>query len=239
MISHQDKCLFVHIPKAAGQSVESVFVNRMGLTWQQREALLLRPNKDPSKGPPRLAHLTAAEYVSLGYLSQAQFGQYFTFSFVRNPWARMVSEFRYRRLLGEPAYQGDFKRFLFTAFPVQNADNYALGKDYYRHVLPQWQFLYDEKGQCLVDFVGKFENLQAEFNQVCHLLNIPEQTLPHKNRKVATGLRQRFQQKLAQLIPAFADHRHYSAYYDSESEAFIRQRYQQDIEQFDYTFEQA
>ena len=53
MLSHQDKCLFVHIPKAAGQSVESIFVQRSGLTWQTRDALLLRPNKEPEQGPPR------------------------------------------------------------------------------------------------------------------------------------------------------------------------------------------
>ena len=238
MISHLDKCLFVHIPKAAGQSIESVFVSRQGLSWQQRGALLLKPNQDPANGPPRLAHLTAAEYVRLGHMSEQQFGEYFKFSFVRNPWARMVSEFKYRQGLGEQAYQGKFKDFLFKRFPLPSADNYALAKDGYRHVLPQWQFLYDEKGEQLVDFIGKFENLQGDFNRVCQRLQIPEQTLPHNNRNLATGLRQRLLQKVRQQLPMLANKRHYSAYYDNESQALIGRLYEKDIALFDYQFEQ-
>jgi hypothetical protein len=237
MISHQDKCLFVHIPKAAGQSVESIFVSRMGLTWEQREALLLRPNSDPSKGPPRLAHLTASEYLGLGYVSETQFSKYIKFSFVRNPWARMVSEFTYRQGLNEKAYQGQFKDFLFTSFPQPSADNYALAKDGYRHILPQWQFLYDGEGKKLVDFIGKFENLQTDFNQICQLLNIPQQNLPHINKTSALSLTKRLRHKFLQIIPALGHKPHYSDYYDSESQEFIRQRYQRDIELFDYKFE--
>lgn len=237
MISHKDKCLFVHIPKSAGQSIESVFVSRMGLTWQQREALLLRPNQDPAKGPPRLAHLTAAEYVHLGYISEVQFSEYFKFSFVRNPWARVVSEFNYRRVQGEPAYQCKFKDFLFHHFPKQSTDNHGLAKDYYRHVIPQWEFLYDKQGKQLVDFIGKFESLQTDFNQVCHLLHIPEQHLPHKNKHVAAGLRQRLSQKLRQHLPVLSRQPHYSDYYDNESVEWVRQRYQQDIDLFNYKFE--
>jgi len=63
LISHHDKCLFVHVPKCAGQSVEMFFLDRIGLDWERRAPLLLRPNDVPALGPPRLAHLKAAEYV--------------------------------------------------------------------------------------------------------------------------------------------------------------------------------
>jgi hypothetical protein len=58
MISHKRKCVFVHIPKCAGQSIESVFVNDAGLTWEDRAPLLLRPNANNRVGLPFLAHLT-------------------------------------------------------------------------------------------------------------------------------------------------------------------------------------
>ncbi|MBK8973380.1 MAG: hypothetical protein IPM37_19215 [Hahellaceae bacterium] len=77
MICHDFKCVFVHVPKAAGMSVEHYFLDRLGLTWETRAPLLLRPNDDPSKGPERLAHLYAEEYVRFGYLSQAQFDEYY------------------------------------------------------------------------------------------------------------------------------------------------------------------
>jgi len=235
MISHQDKCLFVHIPKAAGQSVESIFVKRMGLTWQEREALLLRPNSDPKKGPPRLAHLTAHEYIEYDYISASQYQQYFKFSFVRNPWARIVSEYIYRRSHGDSAYQSDFKTFLFKNLPIADSDNYILAKDYYRHILPQVDFLYDQEGQCLVDFIGKFETLQQDFDHVCQQLKIEQTALPHKNK---TTTEPRFKRLLNRLWPKEQQKYHYSNYYDAESKEFVAQLYAKDIEIFDYHFEQ-
>ena len=44
MISYKRKCVFVHMLKCTGQSIESVFVNDAGLTWEDRAPLLLRPN---------------------------------------------------------------------------------------------------------------------------------------------------------------------------------------------------
>lgn len=246
MLSHQDKCLFVHIPKAAGQSVESVFVKRSGLTWETREALLLKPNNNPKKGPPRLAHLTASEYVGLGYVSSDQFAQFFKFSFVRNPWARLVSEYNYRRMQGIEAYQQEFKRFIFEGFPNENADDYATAQDFYRHVIPQWRFLYDERGTCLVNFIGKFESLQQDFDKVCEQLVIPCTMLPHKNHtkldvKGFSSVTRKISDYCLSAL-SFNNQRrsgtpHYSSYYDDESQRFVADYYQKDIELFDYQFE--
>jgi len=242
MLSHQDKCVFVHIPKAAGQSVESVFVTRAGLTWETRETLLLRPNDNPSIGPPRLAHLLAHEYVELGHMTAEQYQQYFTFSFVRNPWARLVSEYNYRRLLGDKHFQCSFKAFLFKRFPKPESDCHVHIKDYYRHIMPQWKFLYDEEGNQLVDFIGRFETLQQDFNYVCQQLNIDEISLPHKNKTAPSGIKQRSKLKFRKLLSKvgftrFEQHRHYSGYYDDESKAFVADLYQKDIELFGYQFE--
>ena len=67
MICHQFKCLFIHIPKVAGQSIESAFLSELGLSWEQRASLLLKKNSNPLKGPPRLAHLTCKEYIEHQY----------------------------------------------------------------------------------------------------------------------------------------------------------------------------
>ena len=246
MICNQDKCLFVHIPKAAGQSVESVFVQRSGLTWETRSTLLLKPNHNSDKGPPRLAHLMASEYVGLGYMSPDEFAQYFKFSFVRNPWSRLVSEYNYRRMQGVEQYQQEFKRFLFEEFPKACADDYATSQDYYRHVIPQWKFLYDENGKCLVDFIGKFESLQQDFDQVCQQLSIPQTMLPHKNITAIRGDGlSALKQKLIKYIfhTLSINHQgssvkpHYSTYYDNESQAFVADYYHKDIELFNYQFE--
>ena len=54
VISHEHRCVFVHIPKCAGQSIETVFLEDLGLDWSNRSILLLRPNECPDIGPPRL-----------------------------------------------------------------------------------------------------------------------------------------------------------------------------------------
>lgn len=236
MISHQEKCVFVHIPKAAGQSVEKVFVERAGLTWEQRAPLLLRPNDNPKLGPPRLAHLTASEYVSLGYLSQAQYDALFSFSFVRNPWDRLVSEYNYRRQHKDAKYLCDFKTFLFNNFPTPADDDYSRAKDYYRHVIPQADFLYDEHDNCLVDFIGRFESLQSDFDIVCQNLNLGSLTLPHFNKTQPRGMRA----KLKRLLPSSStkkpQRKHYSDYYDLESKEYVAGLYRRDIELLNYEF---
>jgi len=237
MISHPDKCIFVHIPKAAGQSIEAVFVQRMGLTWSQREALLLRPNNQPELGPPRLAHLLAREYVDKGYITPGLFEQYFKFTFVRNPWSRLVSEYNYRRSLGAKNYQKSFRHFVLTHFPTPQDDDHCQAKDFYRHIVPQSQFLYDEKGKCLVDFVGKFEHLQEDFNTVCQQLAINTITLTHKNK---TPQKNRLFALLPLLLePKLVKHKHYSEYYDDDTYALVERFYQEDIDNFHYQFDQA
>jgi site-specific recombinase len=77
MICKEYNSLFVHIPRTAGQSVEHFFLRLLGLCWQDRYRLLLRINQDPKRGPRRLAHLTASEYVSLGYLTASEFDSYY------------------------------------------------------------------------------------------------------------------------------------------------------------------
>ena len=60
------RCIFVHIPKAAGMSVcRSLFGNLAG------------------------GHATLADYQII--FARAEFERYFKFTFVRNPWDRFVS----------------------------------------------------------------------------------------------------------------------------------------------------
>lgn len=232
MICPQYRCVFVHIPKTAGNSIERVFLGLVGLTWEARSALLLRPNFDPRLGPPRLAHLTAREYVTCGHLTPEEFRSCFKFAFVRNPWDRLVSEYRYR---GHPR-RIDFKRFLFERFPTPG------WTDTWRHVCPQYDFLHDDRGRLLVDFVGRFERLQADFDIVCDRVGIPPTTLPHSNNSRDAGRPANAWQHLKRLKRSFrnreAQHTfpHYTQYYDAESRDYVGQLYRRDIETFHYAF---
>jgi hypothetical protein len=232
MVSHALKCIFVHVPKTGGYSIDDFFIEHLGLTWERREDLLLQVNRDPRRGPPRLGHLTASQYVSCGHVTPGQFQEYFKFAFVRNPWDRVVSEYRYR-LHGK---KFDFKTFLFRHWPEPGFN------DLYLHVIPQYDFLHDEDGKLLVDYVGRFERLEQDFEVVAQRLNIHGKRLPHHNRSIGRAWGPRvlmmWLKDPAGMYRLWRNnHRHYAEYYDDESREFVRSIYALDIETFGYEFE--
>ncbi|MCG8363032.1 MAG: sulfotransferase family protein [Pseudanabaenales cyanobacterium] len=71
-------------------------------------------------------------------------------------------------------------------------------------------------GVLVIDFVGRFENLQSDFDRVCDRMGIEQQPLPHKN--------------------VMNRKQHYTEFYDDESQALVKALYHQDIEYFGYEF---
>ncbi len=227
MVCLEYNCLFVHVPKTAGQSIEQFFMDRLGLDWAtDRERLLLQANDDPAKGTEKLAHLSAAEYVRCGHVSQAEYDRLYSFSFVRNPYQRLVSEYLYRNYF----HHRSFADFVLNKLPQPGWD------DKYRHVMPQYDMLHGPDGQLLVDFVGRFENLQTDFDRVCGKLGIPESTLPHRNPsdKASRNIRRR----IRNLIWFNGENAktHWSEYYDWRTRAAVSELYRDDLETFGYSF---
>ncbi len=232
MICKPYKCLFVHIPKAAGRSIEMFFMQRLGLDRESladREQLLLTDNADPANGTEKLSHLSAAEYVRCGHISQQDFDQYYKFSFVRNPFSRLVSEYRYRNFISHKS----FKDFVMNKLPQPGWD------DKYRHIMPQSEMLYDENDRLLVDFVGKFENLHEDFKRVCDQLGISESRLSHINSsdKKSRHIRRKARNILHRNRESGL--RRYTDFYDNETIEYVSALYQTDISNFNYSFDDA
>jgi hypothetical protein len=228
MICRENNCLFVHIPKSAGQSIEQFFMDRLQLDWDQdREVLYLQNNSDPARGTEKLAHLSATEYVACGHLSQEEFSRLFKFSFVRNPWARILSEYRYRNYFQHRS----FRDFVLNKLPEPGWD------DKYRHVMPQYDMLHDNNGKLLVDFVGRFESLQEDFDKVCEHLGIEESQLPHRNRsdKKSRDLKRKTRNWL--FANGENQFRSLADFYDDETREAVAEYYRKDIEAFGYGFD--
>src|SRR6201984_2669306 len=91
MISFQKRFLFVHIPKTAGNSIQSVLrdysEDQLVALRREQDGIerfgLRNPNYNIKK------HSTLAEYRDA--LGNEQFRGLYKFTCVRNPWDRMVS----------------------------------------------------------------------------------------------------------------------------------------------------
>jgi hypothetical protein len=109
--------------------------------------------------------------------------------------------------------------------------------DKYRHVMPQYDMLHDNNGELLVDFVGRFESLQQDFDKVCEHLGIEESQLPHRNRsdKKSRDLKRKTRNWLfangENQLRSLAD------FYDDETREAVAEYYRKDIEAFGYGFD--
>jgi hypothetical protein len=142
---------------------------------------------------------------------------YFKFTFVRNPYDRIVSNWNYKKKskhMWEKYKKGDHEHYLecvklFKKF--KNLKQYVGSL----HVHPCYDWVCDETGNNLLDFIGRTENFQEDFDIVCDKIKIPQQQLPHKNS---------------------SNHKHYTEYYDEETKQIVAEKYAKDIEYFGYEF---
>ena len=228
MISNQHKTIFVHIPKVAGQSIETIFLDDLGLKWNERDALLMRIKKPEELGPHRLAHLRAKDYVSLGYIDAASFDAFFKFSFVRDPYARVLSLYHY---LG-------YSRIISMEKYVEKVLAKKVSENHFFYQ-SQYEYLFSDSGQLLVDFVGKLEQISADIKVVLNKTGLAGKQLPHVN-KSEKGLKRGLTSLLTN--PSLLVHFRFGKLLSkkkvktlSEREKeMIYQLYAKDFEHFDY-----
>ena len=237
MLSHHHKTIFVHIPKCAGQSVEIAFLRDIGLSWQTRAPLLLRPNDCKDLGPPRLGHLIAVDYVQKRYIPKEMFDAYFKFAIVRDPWTRAVSLYHHLDL------NLPFQVFVSDWLPGQFAQGDKAAS--YWFVRPQTEYLMQD-AQLLVNDVIRFEALQDEFPRVMKCSNLGT-ALPHVNRSgELAAARQRSSKSRSKrfrlgirsaLTRNHRDrHEHCGAYYNAAAAQTIGDLYASDVSEFGYRF---
>jgi hypothetical protein len=141
--------------------------------------------------------------------------EYFKFTFVRNPWARMVSSFNYQKkvVYEKEKYEIDHSSYEKYKKLTEHDDFSLWLRD--REYASFLNFLSDDSGNLMMDFIGKVENLQHDFNIICDKIGIPKQKPPHKNK---------------------TKHKHYTEYYDEDTKQIVAEKYAKDIEYFGYKF---
>jgi hypothetical protein len=191
VISHKHKCIFIHCHKCAGETIELAVFGKSDTGF----------GGDPYEGSPE-KHFSVNQYIKK--YGESMWNNYFTFSFVRNPWDRVISWIRYRdkrrNLYGGRLNSSIIKKELKIPYISNNS--------YYN------MLSLDDSARS-IDFIGRFENLQEDFEIVCDEIGIERKKLPHENK---------------------TKHKHYTEYYDSETRAIVAEKYAKDIEYFEYEF---
>jgi chondroitin 4-sulfotransferase 11 len=170
--SSRYNCLFIHVPKTGGTTIEKV----LGIyrDWPTLDLEVLRGRLVLGSQEYQLQHLSLREASQ--FLSEETLRTCFTFTFVRNPWDRLLSEYFSR---GGSRTDEKFDRFVDRACALVTSRQKLEGKNC--HFRPQVEFLDDR--MC---FVGRFERFQVDLNQILNELRIETTDIPHE-RKTSHG----------------------------------------------------
>jgi hypothetical protein len=229
-VSRSLSCAFIHVRKTAGTSIvraleaadPRLYLNEVGMwdilcAYPERRNLLRRLRGfyliGSAKGYPQW-HLPAVIVREL--IGRQKWKSLFTFAFVRNPWDLVVSAYHFEKrsvaqspvLRTEPDRAEairrcpDFDRFVRIYPLLEPADMTSM--------------IADDNGQSIVDFVGRFENLQTDFSAVCERIGLRDSGLSHENRS--------------------EDRRAYRDYYSKETRDIVARYFERDINLFGYEF---
>lgn len=206
IISHAHKFVFVAVPKTGTHSIREAMRPQLGPDDEEQARLFLEKRlKNPELAAIGHGHITLASLRQ--HMDPAAFDSYFKFAFVRNPFDRFVSFCAFfTRKSG--AFERDpktaMRHFLFAAPPMNNMV-----------FQPQNSFVVDEGGSLLSDFIGRVENMQADYDAICDRLDIPSEELGRQNS---------------------SQHDDYRSYYDQQLIDGVVKIYGRDLELFGYDF---
>lgn len=191
----QYHCIFIHVPKCAGQSIRSTLFEN------------LLPG-----------HIQVSTYQLV--FPRPVFESYYKFTFVRNPWDRLVSAFLFMKVGG--AHRKDklwaetnlsqfstFEEFVKQGLKQETVQTWP-------HFRPQVKFLKGQNGKIELDFIGRFENIREDFEIVRNKLRINRELLYINKTTIKKD--------------------HYRTYYTDELKQIAADIYADDIRSFDYEF---
>ena len=207
ILSLSHRFIFIHTGKTAGTSIQAALrsfahepeggrmnrlLNRIGLQQDYRKIRFSE-------------HLTADRLRRK--LPAQVFDNSFKFAFVRNPWDWLVSLYHY--LQETPSHR--HHRRVRAASGFEEYVEFEIA----RNKRSQLEFLVDSRGEFLLDYIGRFENLAEDFAEICEHLQVSVE-LPHINR---------------------SQHEDYRSYYTDATRKRVADHWGEEIRRLSYNFE--
>jgi hypothetical protein len=198
MISHNKKFIFLHLPKTGGTSINSSL-----------SSYCKHPANDSNSGAFSKHARIETMYNNIG---KDKFDEYFKFTIVRNPWDRILSLYFWgtqikpnRGIQQNWITEDNFSSWIKTTFV----------KDKLYQIWPNQIDLMSMNKKNTIDFTGRFENLETDWNYICNKLGVDNELKFLYSTK----------------------HKPYYEYYDTESIEIINKFYTNDIKTFNYEFQ--
>lgn len=211
LVSYRHNFLFVHIPKTGGTSVRNAlapFGHDPSSYWQnqllQRVGISVNVVLGGYKAYQFRKH--ARVVTAKAKLPADVYDSLFKFCFVRNTWELLVSNYNF--ILSNPQHKrfSIVRKLSFADF-IDFAVSRGIGFQLDQITSPQ--------GELMVDYIGHFKRLAADFGVVQQRLGIVA-PLAHLNR---------------------TNHRDYRTYYDRQVREKVSRIYAREIEMFGFDFD--
>lgn len=191
---YEHQAIFIHIPKTAGTSICYTLFDE------------------------EVSHSPVLNYKAQ---DEKKFKNYFKFTFIRNPWDRLVSAYSFLKQGGMDEADKIWANENLSEFDSFRSFVLALKKSNFKakilkwnHFKPQYLFLLNENGKIEVDFIGRYENLNEDYEKI-------RMKLGKKNKL-------NFLNK--------SNRKDYTEYYDNELVEIVYNIYKKDINLFNYQF---
>ncbi|MBZ7980802.1 sulfotransferase family 2 domain-containing protein, partial [Campylobacter sp. RM12642] len=197
------KCIFVHVPKVAGTSIErAIFETDKWL----------------------VGHKKAIQYVKY---NKEKFYQYFSFGFVRNPYDRICSAYHYLKNGGAGGNDLEWSKLHLSKYNnfkefIKDLENENIKQEIlkYYHFIPQCEFLCNEHDEIIVNFVGYYENLNNDFEKILNILNISRNMI-WVNKSEHKDFRNYYDAETYNIVKKVYEKDFYIFDYDIESNNYI------------------
>jgi|6_EtaG_2_1085325.scaffolds.fasta_scaffold24665_3 hypothetical protein len=199
------KYIFLHVPKAAGTTVLNLLpgagpngcvcpagkprshnineISSLEYTTPEIQSRIIE-----QQYTSKISHYTIEQYMKSGILTKEDFKNSFSFTFVRNPFDRVVSQYLYRLRIFEPATENPpwpqhpdgtphafptFDQFVATVDRIaQQAKEgrFPLHSIMGNHLLGQHEYV--QYSDITIKNVFRYENFQEDIKKVMDILNL-------------------------------------------------------------------
>lgn len=216
MISHKYKCIFIHISKTGGSSIQQDLAELNSSFEPLTEKHILKSNLPPHANGYNGINKWDIKHTPAIFIKN-EYDKYFKFCFVRTPWDLVVSTYFWwiqktkldiRKIQGKILEKLGFNAFVYSFYTdyINEIHHQGLGQTYW--------ITHNDNRSSRIDFVGRVENINNDFAKICDTLGIIPKKLKHKNKSI---------------------HNDYRHHYDNDAKKIIYNKFYVDINNLNYS----